>query len=557
MIAVRQLALLLCLAATAATAQQSTTKPKPTPTPLATDAVITADRDAENPRALKLSLDSAIGTAMQRNLGVELQRYDYRISGYSLRSAYGLFDPLATAEILKQSNNNPVTSPFFASGSDTTLLNFGLRHFLPTGGSYSAGFNSNRSERVGGGTFINPAYNSELALQANQPLLRNFGVDVNRRQINIARNTLGISQEAFRARLINTSVSVEDAYLDLIYARQVLDVARQSLFLASDQERITRIRIDVGASAPLDILQPRVAVATRQEQLIAAQAAVRDAEDRLRQLMNLDTAEWDRPIIPTDNVGARVGAIDLDKAVATALALRPELRQLKLGTGIREIEYTFARNQTLPQLDLNVSYGAAGLGGRSAEIDPVTGRPTGRISRTTYANGLGQVFGNEFPSWTVGLNVEIPLTNIGARSLKKRAELELERARADEDTTRQIITVEVRKAVRDIETAANQIIASRAARDAAEKNLDAEKKRYENGMTTNFNVLLIQQQLSDARVSELRALVFYDKAVSNYHRAIGDLLDEKNIAINEEVFDAPRSRLESVPWLQYGNYEKK
>ncbi|HXI13261.1 MAG TPA: TolC family protein [Thermoanaerobaculia bacterium] len=557
MTAVRRLALLLCLAATPVAAQKSSTNEKPAKTPLATDSLITADRDAQNPRALKLSLDSAIGTAVQRNLGVELQRFDYRISGYTLRSAYGLFDPLATADLLKVSNNNPVTSPFFTSGSDRTLLNFGVRQFLPTGGNYAVGFNSNRSESVGGGTFINPAYNSELSLEANQPLLRNFGVDVNRRQINIARNSLGISQEAFRTRLINTSVSVEDAYLDLIYARQVLDVAKQSLFLATDQERITRIRIDVGASAPLDILQPRVAVATREEELIAAQALVRDAEDRLRQLMNLDPAEWDRPILPTDSVGARLGPIDLGQAVATALELRPELRQLKLGTDIREIEYTFARNQTLPQLDLNVSYGAAGLGGRSAEIDPVTGRPTGRINRTTYSNALEQVFGNEFASWTVGLNVGIPITNIGARSDKKRAELALERARADEETTKQIITVEVRKAVRDIETAANQITASRAARDAAEKNLDAERKRYENGMTTNFNVLLIQQQLSDSRVRELQALVFYDKAVSNYHRAIGDLLDEKNIAINEEVFESPRSRLESVPWLQFGNYDKK
>jgi len=150
----------------------------------------------------------------------------------------------------------------------------------------------------------------------------------------------------------------------------------------------------------------------------------------------------------------------------------------------------------------------------------------------------------------------VPITNTGARNLKKRAELELDRARTDEKDTEQLIAVDVRKAVRDIDTAAKQITASRAAREAAEKNLGAERKRYENGMTTNFNVLQIQQQLSDARVRELRALVFYDKAISNYHRAVGDLLDEKNIVTEEQAFDDPRSRFETIPWLQFDHWNE-
>src|SRR5205823_7216000 len=134
--------------------------------------------------------------------------------------------------------------------------------------------------------------------------------DITRRNITIARNTLGISGEAFRSLLINTDQSVEQAYLDLFYARRNVDVQKEALFLARDQARITQIRIDVGASAPLDILQPRVQIATEEENLIVAVAQVRDAEDRLRAVMHLDPADWDRPIIPTTPAGYTPVAVD-------------------------------------------------------------------------------------------------------------------------------------------------------------------------------------------------------------------------------------------------------
>ena len=554
MTAVRRLTMILCLFAVSLSAQ---TGSKPQARPSGTVPTnITADRDANSTRALRLSLEQAIGNAVTKNLGVELQHYDYRMSGQDLRAQYGPFDFFTTADILRVSDENPVTSPFFTSAGNSTVFNFGLNQLLATGGTYRVGFNNSRSESVGGGTFVNPAYRSNLGFEFNQPLLRNFGVDTTRRGINIARNTLGINREAFRNVLINTAVSVEQSYLDLVFARQFLEVAKESLFLAQDQSRITQIRIDVGASAPLDILQPRVAVATREEELITAQALVRDAEDRLRQLMNLDMTEWDRPIIPTDSVGYQPLDVDTDAAVARALEARPEIRQLKLGTQSREIIHRYARNQTLPKLDLVASYGAAGLGGRSAEIDPVTGQPTGRIATTDYPEAVSQVFGNDFPSWTFGFSVGVPVTNVGARAEARRAELDLRKAETDEKSLRQIITVDVRKGIRDVDTASKQITATRAARDAAEKNLDAERKRFENGMTTNFNVLQIQQQLSDARSRELQAVVFYNKALANYHRAVGDLLDQRGIVVDVEEFESPGSRFEDVRWLNYGNYAR-
>lgn len=552
MTAVRRLMTILCAPLLAASALAQA----PAPTQRTTEPVTAeTDRDLSNPRALHLSLDDTIKTAMQQNLGVQLQRFDYAEAGQGLRSTYGIFDWLATSTFQQSSTQSPTISRFQPSATRSTVGNFGVSQLIPTGGIYSIDWTNSRVSTTGFGTIVSPAYRSGLGLSLTQPLMRNFGVDVTRRGITVARNTLGISRELFRTVLMDAASSVEQAYLDLIYARQYVDVVKEAVFLARDQARITQIRIDVGASAPLDILQPRVQIATTEEQLIAAVANVRDAEDRLRALMHFPSSDWDRPIIPTDSVRYTPMSVDVEQSVARAFDLRPEIRETRLTTDTRRIQALYARNQTRPKVDVSLGYSAAGLAGHAAAIDPFTGQPTGLIS-TGYSRALRQVFEDEFPSWSVGVNLGVPVLNIGARAEARRTRLEYERSRTDAEQTRQTIVVQVRAAARAIDTAAKEIVASRTGREAAEQNVDAERKRYENGMTTNFQVLQVQQQLADARAREIQALVGYNKAVAAYHRAIGDLLDVRNISVEEpEHVDEPQifSSFARYNWLNYGN----
>jgi outer membrane protein len=584
MTAVRRLLTIVCALAAATMASAQTTRrprpqrppaaapanPEPAPTTVSTNpeqttvpssdqaatAPVTADTDQDlnNPRALHLTLDQAIKTAMERNVGIQLQRYTTEMAGQSLRSQYGLFDWLGTGTLSHQSSETPPSSSLEALASRQSIWDVGVQQVIPTGGTYRLSFNNDRTATAGGFQIRNPTYHSNLGLSLSQPLMRNFGVDVTERGITIARNTLGIDRELFRSTLIGTTNDVEQAYLNLIYARQFVDVVKEALFLARDQARITQIRIDVGASAPLDILQPRVQIATQEEALINAVAGVRNAEDALRQLLHLDPADWDRPLLPDDKVGYTPMAVSMADAVARALQLRPEMRQNQLTTAIRGVQYNYARNQTLPQLDLSLAYRNAGLGGPALAIDPLSGRPT-NLPSTTYSTALRQDLLGTFPTWSAAFTIGVPITNIGARAEAKRAELDLAQSRTSEEQTRQTITVQVREAVRAIDTAAKDIIATRTAREAAEQNLDAERKRYENGMTTNFQVLQIQQQLSDARVRELNALVGYNKAVTAYHAAVGDLLDVRNIRVEEEKVEEPHfpffSTFDRYNWLKY------
>ena len=508
------------------------------------------DKDVNNPRAVRLSLDDAVHTMLQKNIGVQIQRYDLLMSGQEVIGAYGVFDPLASATLSRTSSDNPALTAFDASGGGTTNANASIRDTIPTGGLLSISTTNQRFTRSGAGTTISPGFSTGLGFGLTQPLARNFGVDITRRGITLARNTLGINRELFRSVLLDSTSAVEQAYYDLIYARRFVDVVKEALFLARDQARITQIRIDVGASAPLDILQPRVQIATGEENIITAVANVHAAEDRLRALLNVAPEDWDRPIIPTDTIGYAPMSINVEESVARAYDLRPEIKENQLTTDSRRVVYQYARNQVLPQFDLNVGYNVAGAAGTLVNPDP-------DVNNTNFGNALQQVFRNQFPGWNVGVTIGVPVFNFSARAEKERARLDLQASQSTEAQTRQNIAVDVRATARAVDTAAKQINATRTAREAAEENVNAERKRYENGMSTNFQVLQIQQQLSDARANELQALVGYNKAVAAYHRAVGDLLDTRNITIDEPKVEEPSifSQFNRYNWLNFSSHD--
>jgi outer membrane protein len=569
--AVRRLLIIACVASAlplSAQTTKKTTTSRPQPATVTTDPVrngvdvpqadqaptvsvsADTDKDVNNPRAMRLSLDEAIQTMLQKNIGLQIQRYDVAMSAQGVTSAYGIFDPFAAATISKTNSQNPALTAFDASGGGTTNANASIRDVIPTGGSFSLSTTNQRFTRSGAGTTISPGFSTGLGFGFTQPLARNFGVDITRRGIIIARNNLGFSREAFRGLLLDSTSTVEQAYYDLIYARRFVDVVKEALFLARDQSRITQIRIDVGASAPLDILQPRVQIATGEENLITAVANVRSAEDRLRALLNLPAEDWDRPIIPSDTIGYTPVSINVEESVARAYDLRPEVKENQLTTANRRVAYQFARNQVLPQFDLNLGYNVAGSAGTIVT-------PTPGLNNTGFSDALQQVFRNDFPGWNVGFTIGIPVFNYAARAEQARARLDLQASQISETQARQNIAVDVRAAARAVDTSAKQISATRTAREAAEENVNAERKRYENGMSTNFQVLQIQQQLSDARANELQALVGYNKAVAAYHRAVGDLLDIRNITVDEPKVEEPSifSQFTRYNWLNFSSHD--
>jgi outer membrane protein len=478
--------------------------------------------------AINLSLDDALATALERNLGLYIERYERAQFRLRVDESLGIYDLNLTGQLSAQEDTSPSTGEL--TGADVLVrkdnnFNIGLDQLTPWGGV--AGFENNIFRREDNSQFTNPNpfYVTDVDFTAVQPLLRNFGRDVTERGIRIARLNSEMSRGTFEQQVTNVLQQVEIAYWDLVEARQQVAVAEESLSLARELHQMNRVRVEVGTLAPLEMVQSEVGIATREEQIILARASVENAEDRLRRLLHLEEgALWNLPIVPTTPPETERVIPDLAEAIAAAFEERPELENQELRLELLDLEARFARNQTLPRLDLEARYGYNGIGGDVRDEN-------GRVIPGGVGDAYSQVADRDFDGWRVALNFAYPIQNRTARARRAIADLDLEQGRTELDDLEEAIRVEVRSAVRGVRTAAQQIDSTRASRGLAEQNLDAERKRYENGLSTSFQVLEIQEDLTAARSREVAAVANYRRALAEYWRATGRLLEAEDVEL--------------------------
>ncbi len=490
---------------------------------------------------VELSLQRAIELALRNTLDLEIASFTYEKAAFGIGGAEGAFDPYAQLDLSASRTKTPVVSTFQAGESKVQRANLSFGQFVPTGGSYTLGWTNTRTDAPTGFTTFNPSYSSGLTATAVQPLLRNFGFTVNRRFVVLARLSRDTFAWDFVRSLQSTVQNVENAYWDLVYAIENLAAKHEALDRAKDLNRITRIKIDVGALAPIDIVQTEVTIAQREQDIILAEGLIGDAEDRLKRIMNVTAlADWSKPLAPTDRPTAAPFAVDLEAGIRRALETRPEVKQAVVDIESKKVTVAYARNQLLPRLDLSGSLGFNGLGtGPSSVCSDPTLAPSECIAgggtlvplHTSYVDALYEIRGFDFPAWTVGLTLNVPIGNRTARANSAIARTDLDLSRTNLALLKENLVVEVRAAARSIDTAFRSVAAATKSRELAERNLDAEKKKYENGMTTSFQVAQIQNDLTTARTNELQAIAIYVKSIAAWHKAIGDILPARDIEV--------------------------
>ncbi len=483
-----------------------------------------------------MSLDQAIGLALANSADLDVSVNAAEATQWSLFSNQGIFDPLLQAAGTRSHSEQPASSVLTGASvfiTDTTSFSASAAQLLPTGGSVSLGLQGQNQRSNSTFTSVNPAKTAGITLSLNQPLLKNLGYDTTTWLIRIAKDTRDASYQDYVKSIQSTVNAVEQAYWDLVYALQNLQVKKESLTIAQELNRITKIKIDVGSLAPIDITQTEVGIATAEQDIITAEGLIGDAQDRLKRQLNFDPALWTTPIVPTDEVRAEAVQVNVEDAVKSAVLKRPEVIKQAYFADADRIRFDYWRNQTLPGVNLVGSYGTAGLAGTFFVPDP--NDPTGNrlIPSDTqpFNDAFSDIFHGRNKNWAVGLNVSYPLFNRAARGQRGAARYTWESDKAFLTTTQQNVIVDVRAAARAIDTAARQIVAAQKGRELAEKNLDAEKKKFDNGMSTTFQVNQIQRDLSAARTTELQALAAYRKAVAAFHFSTSDILDWRGIRV--------------------------
>jgi outer membrane protein len=464
---------------------------------------------------LSLTLDQAVEVALRRNLTLLLQRYIRNENRLGILQALGIYDLNLIADLSAGTNKSAQSSQGTASQSSFQELRAGVTQLFPLGGTANFTWDSPRNKSQGGSFFLFNnvgVYSPSWSFTVTQPLLKGFGATVTDQGILLALIASNANRNLLELQAITTSQQVINGYWNLVSAREQLVVAQESLQLARDLNERNTIQVQVGTLAPLEIVQSQAAIASREQGIITAQQAIGDAADTLRLAMNLPQDLWQYEILPTTPPETDSIQIDLDESIKTGLDNRAEVRQEQLNVNRAKLNADVARRNLLPTLNLTANYNLSSLS-------------------PSYGTALNQVTAFDFPGWSILLHLNYPLQNRAARAGNAIAELDVSRFNWELDQERKTVINEVRRAVRGVETAEKVIVAAHASRNFQERNLDAERKRYENGMSTSFQITQIQDQLTQAKQIEVNAVVGYRTALAEYYRSIGKLLPELGVRI--------------------------
>jgi outer membrane protein TolC len=463
-----------------------------------------------NPAARPLSLTDCFTEALKHNLDVQVQRYEPQISLYDLRAAFAsYYDP--TLSFSGQHDHNRSGGLFLTNTipvSDDNYFTTGLGGSLPSGLSYDL-FGNAKDTTVSG------AENSggQIGVSATQPLLKNFWIDNSRLAISVAKNRLQFSEQGLRQQIITTMTTVENAYYELIYARENVKVQRDALVLAQTQLDQDKKRVQIGSVAERDgtLEQDEAQVAQSRANLIAAESTLGTDQRVLKNQITDEYSKWfEADLQPTLTLEAPLQLFDLQDSWSKGMTQRPDLLQARLNVEQQGIQLKFFRNQLFPQLDLvgTIGYNGAGRG---------------------FSDTFDQYGTANRPFYSYGAQFSIPLSNAKARNNLNSGQAAEKQLLLKLKQFEQNIMVDIDNAVGVARSDYETVDASRQARIYAEAALNAEQKKYDVGKSTTFTVLQLQNKLTLARSQEIRDLANYNQALADLAKAEGSTLQRHHL----------------------------
>jgi HAE1 family hydrophobic/amphiphilic exporter-1 len=522
-----------------------------------------------------LALREAIELALKNGKDIEVARTNVRAAEFDLTAARGAYDPRFNTSTFYERTKTP-TASFLSGGEGGAVTSSGLGGTLRFegltprgGGNYRFDFSSSRQTSNNLFTALNPQYPTAFSFTYAQPLLRGLRFDAPRRQIEIAKKNLSLTDAQFRQRAIETITGVQRAYWDLVFTLRNLQVQRDSARDARTQLEHNRRLVAEGQLAPIDIVAAEAQVANFEQNVYVALDEVGRAENALKNLIaeNRQSEVWSVALVPTDMVDVQPPAVGLEDAMRSALATRPELQQSDVLREINALDERLAREATKPQVDLIGTYGAVGLAGAfdpstslnpfaaSSEatrerinqlislapplpdgtiIQPLPPSAAGSIPDTLvggYGRSLANLGANRFNNFRVGVQLNLPLRNRTAEAQLGRTLVERDRIRVQREQLEQLIQVDVRNALQVTRTAESRLRAAAAQRSASEQQYASEQRKFEAGQSTFFLVLERQNAYAAARGNELRAQTELNKAVAELQRATGNSLEANQVQV--------------------------
>jgi outer membrane protein len=538
---------------------------------------------------LYLSLQDTIALALENNLDIELQRYTPQIADTNLlrTQAGGFASPVSTSVFAGPSSvtgaapssgleglliagstqlgptppsfdpaligglswahqTTPQTSSFITGTNSLIqrqdLSSIAAQQYFTSGTLVNLGLSNNNTITNSARSDFSPVTNASLSLTVTQHLLQGFGVAVNTRQIHIARNNREVSDLTFRAQVITTVAAVMDLYWDLVSYNENVRVQRDALAADDRLLRDNTKQVEVGTLASIEIVRAQAEIASAQQALTVAQTQLLQQEMILKTalsrtgLLNPEVAS--AHVILTDHIQVPdVEAIaPIQDMVAQAFASRPELSQFRILMQNQEIGIRGTRNELLPTLDLVGSLSNNGLAGQVNQIPQAAGgvpRAPTAFFVGGYGTVLSQLFARNFPNYAIGFNLNIPLRNRTAQADLIASELALRQQQIGVQRLENQVRLEVQNAVIGVQQSRAQYESAIKQRVLQQQTVEAEQKKLEMGVSTTYNVILTQRDLTTAESNVVAATSAYSKAKVEIDRATGQTLYNNNVSLDE------------------------
>ncbi len=443
----------------------------------------------------------------------------------------GSFDPTVSfafsVERVTSPLNSLVVSGIPTTSSEATAFSTSYAQMFTTGASYSVTLSTLRQSTTQENTLYNPDVTSRLSIGVNQPLLAGFGRLANERFMIVAANNQGTAQEVFRQQVITSIAQVEGAYYDLATAQLNVRVAGESLAAVRELDQDTRREQEIGILSRMDVVTVESQVAASQRDLIVAQTTLQQQETALKQLISkrgnpeLDAAS----IVVTDPLPEPQEADlpDLEKALTTAFANRPEVREAQNNLKNQNIAIQYAQNNLRPNASIFGLYAGSGLQGNTPTA---TGGALG---------SLGQTFGAVYPETAYGLSFTASLRNRSAQADNIRSQLERNQLEIGLESTRNQINLQVQQSRIGLIQGKSQKEAAHEAVRLAQESLDAERVKLRAGISTTYNVVLKERDLVSAQYAEVQIADAYAKALVAMDQATGTTLDKNGIRLSDAL----------------------
>ncbi len=479
-----------------------------------------------------ITLRECVETALRNNIDIAVSKAEKEYGALGVPIEEAAFLPAFSGESNATQSVSPSGSVLDNSASvdqRSLKFNLGVTELLSTGTSLSLIQANQRQETSSAVSLLSPQYVTGLTLSAKQPLLKNRGKEVTEAPLRIAHAGAEEKTEEWKTKVMDIVSTVRTTFLSLVAAVREVEVRRTAVELAERVVVHTDARIQAGAAASMDLLPAESAVATRRDELLRAEAAARSAEVELKSLLGIRSSrDWEERFVPVplqEDIPPPGNKENFEEAIRR----RPEVAAMNARRTQAEIQEVATRNRTLPALDLTVSAGIAGLSG-TPNPNPLFGGNAEAFSGS-YRDSVDRMFSGRYYNWLVGLKTELPWGFQREKAEWARAKVALRQQRLSEDAVFLRIRVEVEKGRLDLESALARIAASRAATAAAGKKLEAEEKKLSLGRSTTVEVLRFQQDVSEARLAEVRAQTDAYNAQTRLWRAVGTILEREGIEL--------------------------